>query len=70
MKMNWKKIQMVARILKALQPVIWDIVDDIVDAKSKDSEGGSKITKEERQTIVLDNILDIPMIIETIVNEL
>ena len=58
--MDWNKIKMVAAILKAIQPIIWALVDDIIEAKDKESDGGEKITKEERQQIILDNILDIP----------
>ena len=58
--MDWNKIKMVAAILKAIQPIIWALVDDIIEAKDKESDGGEKITKEERQQIILDNLLDIP----------
>jgi hypothetical protein len=68
--MDWKKIKMVAAILKAIQPIIWDLVDDIIDAKDKKSDGGEKITKEERQQIILDNLLDIPAKIEPLIKGL
>jgi hypothetical protein len=68
--MDWNKIKMVAMILKAIQPVIWAIVDDIIEAKDEDSDGGSKVTKEERQQIILDNLLDIPEKIEPLIREL
>lgn len=68
--MDWKKIKMVAAILKAIQPIIWALVDDIIEAKDKDSDGGEKITKEERQQIILDNLLDIPEKIEPLIREL
>jgi hypothetical protein len=68
--MDWKKIKMVAAILKAIQPIVWALVDDIIEAKDKDSDGGEKITKEERQKIILDNLLDIPEKIEPLIREL
>ena len=68
--MDWNKIKMVAAILKAIQPIIWALVDDIIEAKDKDSNGGEKITKEERQQIILDNLLDIPEKIEPLIREL
>lgn len=68
--MDWNKIKMVAAILKAIQPIIWALVDDIIEAKDKDSKGGEKITKEERQQIILDNPLDIPEKIEPLIKGL
>ena len=68
--MDWNKIKLVAAILKAIQPIIWDLVDDIIKAKAVDSDGGEKITKAERQQIILDNILDIPSKIEPLIREL
>ena len=68
--MDWNKIKMVAAILKAIQPIIWALVDDIIEAKNKDSDGGETITKEERQQIILDNLLDIPSKIEPLIKGL
>ena len=68
--MDWKKIKMVAAILKAIQPIVWALVDDIIEAKAADSDGGETITKEERQQIILDNLLDIPEKIEPLIREL
>lgn len=68
--MDWQKIKMVAAVLKAIQPIVWALVDDIIEAKEKDSHGGEKITKEERQRIILDNLLDIPEKIEPLIREL
>lgn len=68
--MNWEKIKMVAAILKAIQPIVWALVDDIIEAKSNESDGGSTITKEERQKIILDNLLDIPEKIEPLIRGL
>lgn len=68
--MDWKKIKMVAAILKAIQPIIWALVDDIIEAKDKESDGGEKITREERQKIILDNLLDIPAKIEPLIKGL
>jgi len=68
--MDWNKIKMVAAILKAIQPIIWELVDDIIEAKDKRSDGGEKITKEERQQIIIDNLLDIPAKIEPLIKGL
>lgn len=68
--MDWKKIKLVAAILKAIQPIIWALVDDIIEAKDKDSDGGEKITREERQQIIIDNLLDIPSKIEPLIKGL
>ena len=68
--MDWNKIKMVATILKAIQPIIWALVDDIIEAKDKESDGGEKITREERQKIILDNLLDIPEKIEPLIKSL
>jgi hypothetical protein len=53
-----------------IQPIIWALVDDIIEAKDKESDGGEKITKEERQQIILDNLLDIPAKIEPLIKGL
>jgi len=45
-------------------------VDDIIEAKDKESDGGEKITKEERQQIIIDNLLDIPGKIEPLIKGL
>ena len=68
--MDWNKIKMVAGMIKAIQPIIWALVDDIIEAKDKESDGGEKITKEERQQIILDNLLDIPSKIEPLIKGL
>lgn len=68
--MNWEKIKMVAAILKAIQPIIWAIVDDIIEAKDNESDGGSMITMEERQKIIIHNLLDIPDKIEPLIRGL
>ncbi len=68
--MNWNRIALVANIIKALTPFIFKLVDDIVDAKKKDSDGGKKITKSERQEIIMEHVIDFPQIIELIVSEL
>jgi hypothetical protein len=68
--MDWKKIKLVAEILKAIQPIIWNIVEDIIEAKDEDSDGGSKITAKERQEIIIDNLLDLPKKIEPIIKDL
>jgi hypothetical protein len=68
--MNWNRIALVANIIKALTPFIFRLVDDVIDAKKKDSDGGKKITKSERQEIIMEHVIDFPQIIELIVSEL
>jgi|TARA_R100001463_G_scaffold16452_2_gene42630 hypothetical protein len=68
--MNWKKIKMAAAIFKAIQPMIWAIVDDIIAAADEDSAGGSQITKEERQQIIFENLFNLPALMEKIVKEM
>jgi len=70
MRLDWNKIKLVATILKAIQPVIWEIVDDIIAAKDPASDGGAQVTKEERQKIILDHILDLPQKIEPLLRDL
>jgi hypothetical protein len=60
MALDWNKMKLVAQILKAIQPIIWDIVDDIIEAKEDDSDGGKKITRDERQEIIIEHLLDLP----------
>jgi len=68
--MNWNRIALVANIIKALTPFIFKLVDDVIDAKKVDSDGGKKITKSERQEIIMEHVIDFPQIIELIVSEL
>ena len=68
--MDWKKIKLVAQILKAIQPIIWAIVDDLIEAKDPNSDGGEKITRDERQEIIIDHLLDLPGKIEPIIKDL
>jgi len=70
MALDWNKIKLVAQILKAIQPIIWNIVDDIIEAKSEDSDGGAKITRDERQEIIIEHLLDLPGKIEPIIKKL
>jgi hypothetical protein len=68
--MNWNRIALVANIIKALTPFIFRLVDDVIDAKKINSDGGKKITKSERQEIIMEHVIDFPQIIELIVSEL
>lgn len=68
--MDWNKIKLVAKILKAIQPIIWAIVEDLIEAKDPNSDGGDKITKEERQKIIFDHLLDLPSQIEPLIKDL
>jgi hypothetical protein len=68
--MDWKKIKMVAMILKAIQPIVWNIVDDIIDAKDPESDGGQKVTRDERQEIIIEHLLDLPAKLEPLLKDL
>jgi hypothetical protein len=70
MALDWNKMKLVAQILKAIQPIIWDIVDDIIEAKEDDSDGGDKITRDERQEIIIEHLLDLPSKIEPLLKKL
>jgi len=70
MKLDWEKIKLIAKILKALHPIVVDIVDDIVEARDPDSDGGAKVTRAERQDIIIDHILDLPEKLEPILRDL
>jgi hypothetical protein len=70
MALDWNKMKLVAQILKAIQPIIWDIVDDIIEAKEDDSDGGEKITRDERQEIIIEHLLDLPSKIEPLLKKL
>ena len=60
----------VFKIVRIILPVAQGIVQDIKDARSAESDGGKKITKEEKQQIILDNLLKIAPMIEDIVEAL
>jgi hypothetical protein len=63
-KMNvWK-------LIKIILPVAQRIVKDVQKAKQADSEGGKKVTKEEIQQIIVNNVADMGELIEDIVSEL
>jgi len=60
----------VFKIVRIILPVAQSIVSDIQEAKSLSSDGGKKITKEERQQIILDNLLKVAPLIDDIVKAL
>jgi hypothetical protein len=68
--MDWEKIKLVARILKELHPIVVEIVEDIQSAKSADSDGGAQVTRDERQEIIIEHILDLPAKLEPILKNL
>ena len=70
MQLDWKKIKMVSQILKQLYPIVVEIVEDIEDAKAAGSDGGSKVTRDERQEIIIEHILDLPAKLEPILKNL
>lgn len=70
MQLDWKKIKMVSQILKQLYPIVVEIVEDIEDAKAAGSDGGSRVTRDERQEIIIEHILDLPAKLEPILKNL
>lgn len=68
--MNLAKLKIVLAILKALQPIVWEIVEDLHNAQKADSDGGDKITAKERQQILINNLLDLPAQLEPLLKEL
>ena len=70
MNLDWEKIKLVARILKELHPIVVQLVDDIIEARAADSDGGEKITRQERQNIIIDHILDLPEKLEPILQKI
>ena len=44
-------------IVRDLLPVIQEIVDDVNDAKDRDSDGGRRITDREKAKIATDAVL-------------
>lgn len=70
MKLDWEKIKLITQILKELTPIVSAIVDDILEAKSADSDGGKKITRDERQEIIIEHVLDLPAKLEPILRDL
>jgi hypothetical protein len=70
MRLDWEKIKLITQILKELTPIVSAIVDDILEAKSADSDGGSKITRDERQEIIIEHVLDLPAKLEPILRDL
>ena len=65
-----KKIKVpIFSILKALVPVIRSISEDIQSARSEDSLGGQKITKQEIRELLLDNAFDLIEVIAEAIYE-
>jgi|TARA_R100000081_G_C4780625_1_gene151275 hypothetical protein len=60
----------VFKIVRIILPVAQGIVQDIKEARLVESDGGKKITREEKQKIILDNLLKIAPMIEDIVEAL
>lgn len=70
MKLDWEKIKLITQILKELTPIVSAIVDDILEARAADSDGGTKITRDERQEIIIEHVLDLPAKLEPILRDL
>jgi len=52
--MSGRGIKIAIQITKTIIPIILEALQKVEQAKSPQSEGGSKITKEERQQIAID----------------
>lgn len=57
--MSGRGIKIAIGITKEIIPLIIKLLEEIDKAKDKNSEGGSKITKAERQKIALEMSLSI-----------
>jgi len=66
--MNFDRIAYFAKIIKAITPIIFKLVDDVEQAKQLNSDGGRKVTKQEIEKIIVDHVMDIPQIITIIIN--
>tara|TARA_R110000803_G_scaffold33975_1_gene74312 strand:- start:530 stop:718 length:189 start_codon:yes stop_codon:yes gene_type:complete len=60
----------IIKIVQAFFPVAIQIVKDIKEAQKKSSEGGTKITEEERAEIIFNAVTDSIPLIERIVMDL
>ena len=60
----------IIKIVQAFFPVAIQIVKDIKEAKKNSSEGGKKITEEERAEIIFNAVTDSIPLIERIVMDL
>lgn len=52
--MSGKGLRIAIEITKAIFPIIREALEKISEAKSSTSQGGIKITKEERQEIAIE----------------
>ena len=64
------KLQLVIAIVQKLYPIATKIVEDVQKAKNPNSEGGARVTKQERQEIIFNNIIEAIPAIEDIVKDL
>ena len=44
-------------VVRELMPIISEIIEDVQDAKDKDSDGGRKVTNKEKAQIATDAVL-------------
>jgi len=57
--MSGRGIKIAIAITREIIPLIINLLEEIDKAKAENSEGGSKVTKAERQKIALDMSLSI-----------
>ena len=52
--MSGRGIKIAIQITKAIIPIVLEALEKVEQAKSPQSQGGTKITKEERRKIAID----------------
>jgi len=58
-------------VVRELIPIIQDVINDVNDAKDPDSDGGRRVTPEEKVTIATDAVLAVaPKLQELILKHL
>lgn len=66
--MKFDRVTYWATIIKAIAPIIFQIIDDVEKASSPESNGGKKITREEIEEIIINHVMDIPKLITIIIS--
>lgn len=68
--MNMKKLQLAIQVMQKIFPVVKKIIEDVAAAKDPNSQGGKKITPEERHDIIFNNITNVIPVIDDVIKEL
>ena len=56
-KMNTNAITIAIALVREIMPIIQDILEDVQEAKSANSDGGRTVTRKERSKIATDAVL-------------